>query len=386
MLSFSLIPEPMYIANSRDEEDVESKVIDIWFWAHERGVDLIFIFTYLHLFRKLYLNVVDYEHENTWKSGVWTFIIFQVVVFFGLVLCCSHLSEITLTIAANIMHTFFLFYGKFYWWIFTNKQMNSDTIIRMAYAHYCSAFFMAYLALLHAIDMHYDWKNESSSDGLDNELVWWEEAFSNELNSTSSVLFFISFICLCLYEYPEALTYELFMWGDVGLVNDIRFYGVAPHWYFRPLMSWLLVCPFHKMGIAGLLLFFISLYFQPNLHGDSKKNMYTKKISIFGKRFNFLPPKEFNNEFNVFYQFFYWTFFAASMYTLSFLPYGRFYNRLNGNFVMLLSYAYFFCYWIFPLFRKSVLVEYSFYNLSLKCNMFKKSDQNKKHLLTKKIV
>jgi hypothetical protein len=40
--------------------------------------------------------------------------VFQVVVFAGLVLCCTHLSEITLTIAANIMHTFFMFFGKFY--------------------------------------------------------------------------------------------------------------------------------------------------------------------------------------------------------------------------------------------------------------------------------
>jgi hypothetical protein len=56
------------------------------------------------------------------------------------------------------------------------------------------------------------------------------------------------------------------------------------------------------MGIAGLILFFVSLYFQPNIHGDSKKNMYTKKASIFGKRFNFMVPKEVNNEFNIFYQ------------------------------------------------------------------------------------
>lgn len=123
---------------------------------HERGVDLIFVFSWLHLFRKLYLNVFEYEHEATWKSGVFSFLIFQVVVFLGLVLCCTHLSEITLTIAANIFHTFFMFYGKFYWWIFTDKQLNSDTMVRLAYAHYLSAFFLTYLSLLHGIDMHYD--------------------------------------------------------------------------------------------------------------------------------------------------------------------------------------------------------------------------------------
>jgi quinol-cytochrome oxidoreductase complex cytochrome b subunit len=82
---------------------------------HERGVDLIFIFIYIHLFRKLYLNVFEVETEASWKSGVLLFLVFQVVVFLGLVLCCTHLSEITLTIAANVVHTVFDFKGKAYW-------------------------------------------------------------------------------------------------------------------------------------------------------------------------------------------------------------------------------------------------------------------------------
>lgn len=114
MLAFSLIPEPMIVPMVRDEEDIEDLYADDFFWLHERGVDLVFIFSYFHLFRKLYLNVFEYENEAAWKSGVFTFLIFQVVVFLGLVLCCTHLSEITLTIAANILHTFFAFKGKFY--------------------------------------------------------------------------------------------------------------------------------------------------------------------------------------------------------------------------------------------------------------------------------
>lgn len=63
MLSFSLIPEPMLIPISRNEEDIENMFIDDFFYVHERGVDLIFIFSYCHLFRKLYLNSVDVEQE-----------------------------------------------------------------------------------------------------------------------------------------------------------------------------------------------------------------------------------------------------------------------------------------------------------------------------------
>ena len=158
MLSFSLVPEPMLVPLVRDEEDIEDMYTDDFFWLHERGVDLIVMYSYFHLFRKLYIHAYDYEHEATWKSGVFSLLVLQVVIFFGLVLCCTHLSEITLTIAANIMHTFFFFYGKFYWWIFTDKQLNSDTFIRLAYGHYVSAFYLAYISFIHTLDMYYDWK------------------------------------------------------------------------------------------------------------------------------------------------------------------------------------------------------------------------------------
>ena len=69
-----------------DEEDLEDLYTDDFFWLHERGVDLVFVFVFLHLFRKIYLNVCDLEQEYSWKSGAFSFLIIQVVVFMGLVL------------------------------------------------------------------------------------------------------------------------------------------------------------------------------------------------------------------------------------------------------------------------------------------------------------
>ena len=65
MLSFSLVPEPMIVPIVRDEEDIEDMYTDDFFWLHERGVDLLFIYSYIHLFRKLYIHSYDYEHEAT---------------------------------------------------------------------------------------------------------------------------------------------------------------------------------------------------------------------------------------------------------------------------------------------------------------------------------
>ncbi len=375
MLAFSLLPEPMLIPIVRDEEDLEDLYIDDFFWLHERGVDLIFVFSYIHLFRKLYLNIFEFEHEAAWKSGVFTFLIFQVVVFCGLVLCCTHLSEITLTIAANIMHTFFLFYGKFYWWIFTDKQLNSDTLIRLAYAHYLAAFYMAYIAVLHGIDMHYDWKNETTFDGLETEMIWWDEALSNELGNTIDVLLLIMLVCWYFYPEPESLSYEIFMWGDIGLVPDVRFYGVAPHWYFRPFMAWLIVCPHHKTGIFVSFFFFFDLFHQPTLHGVNEQNKFLKRSLLFFKKkfkkISMYASSFINQEINLYFQTFYGFFIGCALYTTSFLPYGRFYNRLGGNVGMLGAYMFVFVYLSFFIFRRPLVVEFILITLLVKCNFLK---------------
>jgi hypothetical protein len=102
-------------------------------------------------------------------------------------------------------------------------------MIRLAYAHYLSAFFLTYLSVLHAVDMHYDWKNETVFDGLETEMVWWDEAFSNEISGVIDMFLIVSVCCWVYYAENEALSYEIFMWGDIGIVTDVRFYGVAPH-------------------------------------------------------------------------------------------------------------------------------------------------------------
>lgn len=376
MLSFSLITEPMIVPIVRDEEDLEDLYTDDFFWIHERGVDLLFIFSWIHFFRKLYVNAFEYEHEVAWKSGVFTFLILQGVTFFGLVLCCTHLSEITLTIAANIVHTFVFFTGKVYWWIFTDKNLNSDTLVRLAYMHYVLAFYMALLSVLHGIDMHYDWKNETSYDGVDSEMIWWDEALSNELGCFIDIAVLLTILCWFLFPEPEALSYELFMWGDIGLVSDVRFYGVAPHWYFRPFMAWLIVCPHHNLGIFGLVYFFWVLFHQPTLHGLYDTNHhFRRKLLLFRflfKKKKFFTKQYFHPELSLYFQIMFYLFVMCCLYASSFLPYGRFYNRLNGNIGMLGSYTYILSYLTFSFLRRPITLELYYFNIYNRITHFKK--------------
>lgn len=393
MLAFSLTNDCMLIAYSREEEDGENNYTDDFFWLHERGVDLVIISSFFHLLRKMYLGINDLEQEYSWKTGIFAFLIIQVTIFAGLVLCTTHLSEITLIIAANALHTFFVFTGKPYWWLFTDKLLNTDTIIRLMYLHYCIAFFLLYLGLMHGVDMHYDWKAKSFFSGIKQQLNWWDEALSNELRLLVNCLVILGCIGEFLYSEPEALSYEIFMWGDIGIVTDIRFYGVAPHWYFRPYMAWLIACPYHYVGIFGLVFFFVVLYFQISLFGSSElENLkYGNSVSSLinellqlSVRNNFLKYlfttkfisntlqtstlKVYNTWNTINYDLsMQWLisfafFFIAILYTLSFLPYGRFYNKIGGNAALLISYFYIFSFLLFMFVRNSWILNNAKYN------------------------
>ena len=348
IISFGYITDCMLVPSSRNEEASDDLYADDFFWLHERGVDIIFLFSYIHFLRKFFLLLQHYEYEIQWKSGIFVFLFLQVVVFLGLVLCCTHLSEITLTIASNILHTFVLFYGRIYWWLFTDRQLNTDTITRLSYLHYITAFILFYFAILHGGDMHFDWKSETFFDGILFEIAWLPEAVWSEIGFGIKFFIYVKLCSFYYYKDLEPLNFELFMWGDVGYIKDQRTFGVAPHWYFRPFMAWLLVCPFHKTGIFGLILFFFLLYYQPNIRGVKQHFFFIKFLIFFLKYI--IVKKNFFWSFsvpiysNVYYQNFFWLFFMALLYTTSMLPYGRFYNRLQGNDGMLFSYFFVFYY------------------------------------------
>jgi hypothetical protein len=62
----------------------------------------------------------------------------------------------------------------------------------------------------------------------------------------------------------------------------------------------------------------------------------------------------------------------ASLYASSFLPYGRFYNRLGGNVGMLGAYFYLFIYLTVTGLRRPYVLELYIYFIMYKSNFLKK--------------
>lgn len=321
---------------SRDEADMEELYSDDIFYLHERGVDLTFIFLYLHFLRKFFLKAYFSLQWSTWKSGSFMFLLIHGVIFFGLVLCCTHLSDITLKIAANIIQTIFFKYGQVSYWIFTNHTINTDSLIRVMYLHYILPMVLWVVIISHLVDMHYGYKNNFFFKYTHQCLNWYGEVLKNEILSLIFYLSFFCLICLSLFNVSEPVSYEIFMWGDIGLVTDVRFLSVAPHWYFRAYMGWLLFCPHHYIGIFGLIAFLVFIYFQPNVFGKSiKKQQFVL----------FLCKQDKSSlSLTVFF-----LFLICILYSGSYLPCGKYFTFLGGNKATTFSYLFIYLIWFIPI-------------------------------------
>ena len=144
------------------------------------------------------------------------------------------------------------------------------------------------------------------------------------------------------------------------MITDVRFYSVAPHWYFRPYMAWLIACPYHYLGIFGLVFFFVVFFFQLDIigHNDSGTNKKLKTAGImfllnWGSDKYVIQWERIQTEVNLQWQITFTCFILAVAYACSYLPYGRFYHSIGGNQMTLLSYLYIFSYLGFNFIRYS---------------------------------
>ena len=104
----------------------------------------------------------------------------------------------------------------------------------------------------------------------------------------------------------------------------------------------------HIEGIFGLLFFFFAIYHQPSITGyRGTCTSYTTVISKGSRQQKLINPKHVNPEISFMKQFLFYLFFMALMYTTTFLPAGRYYQRVHGNTGLLVSYLYVLFYLLF---------------------------------------
>lgn len=119
-------------------------------------------------------------------------------------------------------------------------------------------------------------------------------------------------------------------------------------------MAFLLVIPHSLIGVFGLVLFFMLIYYQISLY-----NMGENKAYASGAYKNVTNTRFFKNyrtravsvDFDFMYQLRFYIFAMACLYTTTFLPNGKYYLAVGGNESLLISYGIILLHLSFPMHR-----------------------------------
>ena len=119
-------------------------------------------------------------------------------------------------------------------------------------------------------------------------------------------------------------------------------------------MAFLLVIPHALIGVFGLVLFFMLIYYQVSLYnmGESRAYMSGAYKNVTNTRFfkNY-RTRAVHVDFDFLYQLRFYIFVMAALYTTTFLPNGKYYLSVGGNDTLLISYAVILLHLSFPMHR-----------------------------------
>lgn len=121
-------------------------------------------------------------------------------------------------------------------------------------------------------------------------------------------------------------------------MEEVNFFIVAPHWYFRPHMGLLTVCAHHYEGLAWLVGFYLLLCYVPHFY-----RLWVGLLPAQSNRGDIMPTRESPLQEGGFV-----LLVGSILYVGGTLPCGRFYyeniDGFFGNAVLRLSYEFIYVY------------------------------------------
>ena len=341
-LGWYYIPEPGLVIELREEMFNDTRYGAEVYYMHVRGVDTLMVLSYVHILKKIFLKNYVTSESDGWLLGGYAFFFFHIIIFFGISLSANHLSDLTLTIGANIFHSLLNNAYKTHYILFTNKHLNTDQLTRFMIFHYFTPFYYFYLVKLHVLFCHESWDTDSGENTYEDRsgtyVSWFYDAFLKEIQDAWYWVLYI-YVYFFLHHFNgSTVNYFFFERWNIAELDEIRFYGVAPHWYFRPYMGILVISPTHYEGLMwmGLFLGLIAgLPFVYNIYNPMNRYVAT------------IPMQNSILQTSMFILFMMSLYCANSM-----LPCGRYYYEPEGGYVgnpwVKFSYQYMYLYlgWI----------------------------------------
>jgi quinol-cytochrome oxidoreductase complex cytochrome b subunit len=165
------------------------------------------LLSYMHILKKIYLKNYVISESDGWILGGYAFLWFHYIVFLGISLSATHLSDLTLTVFANVFWSLLNNIHKSYYIIFTNKHLNIDQLTRFMVLHYFTPWYYLYLIQMHVLFCHESWDSDSGENTYEDKTgtyaSWFYDAMLKEFQDGWYWVMYI-FIYFSLHHFNGA--------------------------------------------------------------------------------------------------------------------------------------------------------------------------------------
>jgi ubiquinol-cytochrome c reductase cytochrome b subunit len=231
-------------------------------YIHANGASFFFIAVYVHIFRAVYYGSFSGKNSETWVIGVTIYLTMMATAFFGYVLPWGQMSLWGATVITNFFSVLAFFGFDVVMWLWGGYSVNYATLNRFFSLHFFLPFIIVSLMLLYLTSLHNAGHanplgvaaTEKSSDNV--EKVSFFPYFIVK-DALGFFLFFFLFIYLTVYS-PNLLGHP----DNYILANPLSTPPhIVPEWYFLPFYAILRSIPNKVMGVFGMFLSILTLYF-----------------------------------------------------------------------------------------------------------------------------
>lgn len=219
-------------------------------WIHARGVSVIFLAIYIHIFRGVCFN--SYFLLPVWRTGIIIFILLILIAFLGYSLPWAQIRYWAATVITNLVTSIPVLGSKLVIALWGNYSVSLLTLNRFYTLHFLLPFVTLVLAVVHILALHLI--HTKSPLQLKGDVLTFRPIYI--IKDIWLLTLLLSLTIILAFFFPVA-----FMERDMFLESTpIRApEHIVPEWYFLPFYAVLRGIPSKLGGVIAMLSVFVLL-------------------------------------------------------------------------------------------------------------------------------
>lgn len=268
-LGWYFIPESGILADARDCMLDNTRFGVEFYYIHSATTDSLFVLSYLCIFKGIYSKNYITTSVDAWIIGAYAFFWLHYVAALSSILNATHTGDLLLTVVVNLYWSAFDEAYRAYYVVFSCEHLNSDQLAVILGLNILTPWYYLYLLQLHLSLSREIWGSkveEASRESRSGSYVsWLYDTFLKEFQD----LWYGAITLLLLYAirfaYPFISFPTIGTWF-ISSFNEIRRSVIAPYWYFRPMISLVIMTHSHVEAVFWVCFAFILFMLAPVIY------------------------------------------------------------------------------------------------------------------------